>query len=236
MIIFSDIDGVIATNSSYRFAGLIRPETTKEFNYLRLDVRCIDVLNFFIKELNEEVEIVVSSAWRNFMDIDKMKELLSDVNAPIIGHTPRDSRGENNRGDQIVQWLKMYRRGDTNYVILDDEVFDIKNKFPADKIIDTSNTGFVTKGLTKEHLSHWFLMYDLAAVIKQTKTPFNEMEKNFMLKRLKRKDFESDKKFNEYTELYISTQSEYIDYLEHIVKKMYDRLKVKEDEEKKAGS
>jgi len=132
-IIFLDIDGVLNTwghkNATYlKCNSHIEPELIRN-------------LEKIIEKTNSH--IVISSSWHW-----EAKELLKENGFKyidlIIDVTPREQRW---RGEQIRQWLKNSSFID-NYVVIDDESFDICgeycNAIPKDKVVQTD----YKKGLT----------------------------------------------------------------------------------------
>lgn len=137
MIIFLDIDGVIATRVSYarHKDHLYRPS--------------IRVLNDLIRELNAEV--VLSSTWR-YRPITELKDMLTGagLEANILGITPI---GHSDRGSQILSWIES-NNYDGEYVVIDDDIFDIKGYIDNKHILYVQN-GFAKKGLTQKHIQYW---------------------------------------------------------------------------------
>lgn len=131
--IFLDIDGVlydwdfIITETN---AGRIkRGEFIKKFK-----PESICALNYLIKELEEQydVRLVISSTWRSNM-VFATKTLKDNglIFDKEIERTPIYDPAK--RGEQIVDFLS--DKKDYDFVIIDDELFDFKNYFSANKII-----------------------------------------------------------------------------------------------------
>jgi len=131
--IFLDIDGVIydwdfiiaETN-----AGRIkRGEFIKKFK-----PESIRALNYLIKGLEEhyDVRLVISSTWRSNM-IFAIKTLKDNglIFDKEIERTPIYDPAK--RGEQILDFLS--DKKDYDFVIIDDEMFDFKKYFSANKII-----------------------------------------------------------------------------------------------------
>ena len=141
MIIFLDIDGVIATMESY-----------KDHSDL-LDRTCINVLNVLTNRV--KAKIVISSAWRiEGLDIlqDKLKG--AGVKAEIIGVTPRLKQesytSDTKRGKEILQWIKD-NNYEGDYLVLDDDVFDIRGAVEDERILWIKK-GWFNHGLTPRHI------------------------------------------------------------------------------------
>ena len=147
MIVFLDIDGVIATAKSY--------EEYPDRNDL-LDRRCIQALNYLTNTL--EAAIVISSTWRvEGLGVLKDKLKYAGVKAEVIGLTPRieENQGKiilsKGRGREILKWIEQNEyKGD--YVVIDDEISDIKNVIPESKIIHTGRMAFSGKALMIKHV------------------------------------------------------------------------------------
>ena len=135
MIIFLDIDGVIATSRSY--------EEYPDRDDL-LDRRCISALNYLADRL--DAAYVISSTWR-IEGITALREKLAyaRLKREVIGTTPlTDDRV---RGKEILEWIRINNyKGD--YLVIDDEISDISPHIPEDKILHTGRNAFRGKGLT----------------------------------------------------------------------------------------
>lgn len=135
MIIFLDIDGVIATRRSYKE----EPD--------KLDKKCIGVLNRLTDKL--KAEIVISSTWRY---MENIVDILKDggVKAKVIGCTPR-LHISRSRGHEIMSWIRSNNyNGD--YLVIDDDGFDIIDVIPPTNFLYIKN-GFSENGFTEEHIS-----------------------------------------------------------------------------------
>jgi len=148
MIIFLDVDGVIATKESYE----------KEED--RLDRRCIASLNELILGFNRikiPCNIVITSHWRYMFPLKTMQAILEGVGvlAPVIDATesnPQDRRRDN----EIFAWLEKHYGGD-EWIAIDDDKFDMTN-LPPDKFIWIEK-GFLKGGLTKGIVERFLKMY-----------------------------------------------------------------------------
>jgi hypothetical protein len=143
MIIFLDIDGVIATKKSYN----------SEKDYM-LDRKCIAVLNKLIEKTG--AKIVISSGWRNTYSAEQLKEIFEfiEIKAEVIGVTPELRSGK--RGQEILKWLLANNRQNEDYIVIDDYITDIKNYIPKSRIIHVKD-GFENEGLTERHIERFLL-------------------------------------------------------------------------------
>jgi len=137
MIVFLDIDGVIATSKSYN-----------DYPDL-LDPRCIKALNYLTHTL--KAKIVISSTWRT-EGLVHLKDLLKSagVKAEVIGltkhiYSPFHDEGSP-RGLEILQWIKDNEyKGE--YVVVDDEISDISPHINEANILHTGRNAFSKGGL-----------------------------------------------------------------------------------------
>jgi len=140
-IIFLDIDGVLVHSNSQLISQ----------RFIKFDPKCVAVLNSFCKK--HKAKIVMSSTWRILKNQAQLKRLLKKegVEAKLIGST--DWGVYTDRGKEIQQWIK---NNDYNgdYVIIDDEIFDIKDFISKEKIIHVEH-GFEQGGLKQEHIDEW---------------------------------------------------------------------------------
>ena len=168
-IIFLDIDGVL--NGYGKFTGFCYKVFSK-LHLLKFVKRHYDLFGIRthkVKLLSKIVRktgamVVLSSSWRNGWyrsyaeKSDRHKELedkLTKYNITVIGITPKDYSG--NRGLEIQEYIDTCGYKIDNFVILDDEKFDIVSLFP-DNLVLTSYGGDITgawyenTGLKKKHV------------------------------------------------------------------------------------
>jgi len=126
-IIFLDVDGVLNSVQD-RFSWTLESD-----KYLIL-LACI------VRRTN--AKIVVSSSWRNCSLLDTLKKRLNDFSMSVFGITGYNKNGI--RGLEIKEWLDNHNDIES-FVILDDEVFDIKEHF-SNNFVQTS----MKVGLQKE--------------------------------------------------------------------------------------
>ena len=146
MILFLDFDGVLV-HSEYNPAGKLLVQT--------FDPRCIKVLHKLCRP--SEDQIVISSAWRHYDSLCKLRELLkaSGVQMEVIDVTPIDKF--ENRGKEILAWLQEHGLNkNSNYLIIDDELQGMDNWLPKNKILHIVDGWFcgglsgLKKGLINE--------------------------------------------------------------------------------------
>lgn len=122
-VIFCDIDGVLNCSALNRDRKLF-----DEIHDIKYDVMHI-LSSSRIKNLNHitaetGADIVISSTWRKYEDVDEML-IKAGVQGKIIGHTPVLDFIGALRGNEIYVWmnsnLKHDERDSFQYVILDDD-------------------------------------------------------------------------------------------------------------------
>lgn len=142
MIIFLDIDGVLITHREIR---------NNSFNKL-----CVKNINALC-DLYENSSIVVISMWRLGRTVEQLQELFLDqgVTSPVIDKTKDnwELMGEKPRGQEVLDWIS-----DNNYqgqyIVVDDEIADIKGHIPIENILWVEN-GLYKRGFTEERLRDW---------------------------------------------------------------------------------
>lgn len=114
-VVFLDIDGVLATRSSYRAAGwspgkgpegLIVPDRAA-----RVDELCRRV----------DASVVISSSWRQQHPLEDLTQWLREagLSAPVLGATP--VLPGRRRGEEIEAWVVAHGAKPEQFVILEDE-------------------------------------------------------------------------------------------------------------------
>lgn len=139
-LIFLDIDGVLSTSQTYnrwrraiweskypncsfpqgKGRDLFKKEDRNHFPklaHLLLDEECCEALQSLIRET--EAKIIISSSWRNLMELDDLTQLLRDagIDAPILGKTT--SLGH--RGLEIKEAFSKQEVELSSMIILEDE-------------------------------------------------------------------------------------------------------------------
>ncbi len=126
-IIFLDIDGVL--NNSLEVDEHKDVLLKGEYQGI-YSPRCVERLNALIEKTN--ASIVLTSVWRNGLDLDEINLLLDTmgINAKCIGKTDNLDHKYSwaFRGNEILKWLKdnetllgMHHYDYRSYVILDDD-------------------------------------------------------------------------------------------------------------------
>jgi hypothetical protein len=139
-ILFLDIDGVLNSDKfSRNLTG------TEIFPYgLELDPQALNYLKTFLEE-NIEVEIVISSSWRDTLTLEQFNELFADfgIHQRVIGLTS----DEIDKPASIEKWIQTYNP--LKYAILDDEtLFDLNHRLHRYQVKTSMGIG-----LTPDHLA-----------------------------------------------------------------------------------
>lgn len=150
--IFLDVDGVL--NNEEYFMECFNRHKVKgimSMNCFPFDPKCLNnlmKLNQELQKQNYNVKIVLSSTWRlNQIDMEIVKSRLAEYGMTLFAKTISLNSGD--RGLEIKNFIEneRYEKAD-NFLILDDEIGDIKKQFEDIHIIHTNfNTGFDSKKL-----------------------------------------------------------------------------------------
>lgn len=111
VILFLDIDGVL------------HPDPPQPDQRLRSLPRLIQVLRDF-----SQVEVVISSLWREHLSLDQLRELFPvDLRERIIDVTPIAERIDDwlpaRREEEILEWLEASGRTNEPWLALDDQAW-----------------------------------------------------------------------------------------------------------------
>jgi len=111
VILFLDIDGVL------------HPDPPQPDQCLRSLPRLVEILRDF-----PEVEVVISSLWREHLSLEQLRELFPvDLRERIIDVTPIAERIADwlpaRREGEILEWLEASGRADEPWLALDDQAW-----------------------------------------------------------------------------------------------------------------
>jgi len=164
-VIFLDMDGVVNTANKDRYSLALK--LTYDYDGYK-DIFKFDprTLINFIKLLRfckkNEIGICITSTWRIGTSIEGWNEFIyrhlsksldmKEDDKIVIGLTNREHNGI--RGLQIMDWLNS-TKGVSDYLIVDDEISDIKDYFPSENILKTHSQS----GLTEEKLKRIFSFF-----------------------------------------------------------------------------
>jgi hypothetical protein len=146
-VIFLDFDGVLNSSASFRLMS--RKKDEGKFDGKIHEHLCELATNNFQMLLKRfpEVKVVISSTWREYYDLDWLREKLNSFavdGSRVIDRTPklRDRIWTSvDRGVEIDDWLSKHPEV-THYVILDDNS-DMTEYQKANHFVHTNwNTGF----------------------------------------------------------------------------------------------
>ena len=148
--IFLDIDGVL--NDEEYFLQCYRKNGgyPMHMHFAPFDPKTLDCLMYFIQDLRKTgtPKIILSSTWRlNDTDTEIVKARIAEYGLRIEDRTPYI---HSNRGEEIEDFLKKQEiNKDYSFVILDDDSFDIKNKFPDRLVLVDRYYGLSTRDTDK---------------------------------------------------------------------------------------
>ena len=153
-VIFLDIDGVLnGYNFQYHILTKILykiPLIRRHYDVFNVKLHKAILLAIIVRATG--ADIVMSSSWRGgyyrFLETGvltpRMKSLVFKfdlLKLSISGMTPRSLNGK--RGKEIQEYLNKHPEI-TNFVILDDEIFDMGRFKDSDHLVITSRDGKVT--------------------------------------------------------------------------------------------
>jgi hypothetical protein len=101
------------------FDGVLHPTDGEKFNQ-----KCLNILESVLVEY-PEIMIVISSSWREFMDLTQMREHLGEViGEKVVGITPiiSQSHQKHIRYQEVLKYLND-EGSDHAWVALDDETY-----------------------------------------------------------------------------------------------------------------
>ena len=145
VFIFLDVDGVL-NNENYIVKCYNKHHKPMSMNHVPFDPKCLNNLMILVQQIQQldyDVNIILSSTWRlNEIDYNIVDARLAEYGLSLNGKT---SYIDGIRGIEIKDFLqdKCY----TNFIILDDDIFDIQDYFPNNLV----KTDFKT-GLTKHNV------------------------------------------------------------------------------------
>ena len=153
--IFLDIDGVM--NNRVDWMSKVDNNTEQFRSHRMFCDTAWQMLSNVVKKT--EAKIILSSSWRIALtqegetikpkrfretSVGKLLEYFNNYNIPIVGLT---TEKYDHRGKQIVEYVKTHLTPEDKWIVLDDEVCNIRGYVADDQII---NTDFET-GLLPEH-------------------------------------------------------------------------------------
>jgi hypothetical protein len=130
------------------FDGVLHPEPGHLDGYLCHIDRVQDVL----REFKNDIEIVISSSWRDFHSLDELRDMFApDIGALVVGVTPSiktpspdwlpGSELRYEREWEIETWLKANRPWGTPWLAIDDRAQWFRED-SANLLLTVSSHGF----------------------------------------------------------------------------------------------
>ena len=145
--IFLDIDGVL-NNQRYIEKCYEMHHTPMHMNRVPFDPKCLKNLMILVQTYQSygyTVKIILSSTWRlSDIDYEIVNARLGEYGLYLSGKTGY----KGHRGKEIEQFLEEHNDFD-NFIILDDDKFDIIDTFPDNLINTKFMTGFTKSCLNK---------------------------------------------------------------------------------------
>ena len=144
VFIFLDVDGVL-NNENYIVKCYNKHHKSMSMNHVPFDPKCLNNLMKLVHKIEKhfEVSIILSSTWRlHEVDYEIVNARLEEYCLSLNGKT---SYIDGIRGIEIKDFLQ--DKNYTNFIILDDDIFDIQDYFPNNLV----KTDFKT-GLTKHNV------------------------------------------------------------------------------------
>lgn len=179
-VIFLDIDGVLNTSTDIyerrriKFRGKRRIPTNKKPK--RVFAKLVEWM------LENDIYFVMSTSWRGNSQIEDWNEILKNYGVKkdlVISLTPFHSKAI--RGLEILQWLdswnnvgvKEYGKEKVNdYIVVDDDINDIKPYINKKKIIRTD----VKNGLTEKDLEKIIFYFEKEKIFSEEFNDYVETE------------------------------------------------------------
>lgn len=146
-IIFLDVDGVlngynIRLHIVVQLIRLFKQPVAKYINIFSVHIMKVFILFLIVKLSGSKV--VLSSSWRGGYwqipveemsdNTKKLYNLFKFFHIDIIGITPYNPK---DRGAQIKAYINNCNYKIESFVIIDDEMFDIKDYYPKDRLLCT---------------------------------------------------------------------------------------------------
>ena len=122
MILFLDIDGVL------------HPDPPQPDQRLRSLPRLVEILRD-----HPQVEVVISSLWREHLSLDQLRDLFpADLRERIIDVTPISERIDGwlpaRREGEILDWLEASGRDDEPWLAIDDQAWQFTQR--RDRLVE----------------------------------------------------------------------------------------------------
>lgn len=124
-----DFDGVLNTEQSYFYWRDKSELYRSEKDAPRLCPIAISNLNYLCEKV-ENLQIVISSAWRKFHSLENIKKFLEEDgfkhNSLIVGITPVIGFSGGRRYQEIKSWMEDKQQEEIkDWIAIDDNAFDI---------------------------------------------------------------------------------------------------------------
>ena len=147
--IFLDIDGVLNDEEYIRQCWEMNGGYPMSMNWVPFDPRALTNLMTLVKVIREygEPKIILSSTWRlHETDIEIVKARIAEYGLRIVDKTPYI---HSKRGLEIQDFLSKQDDKDYSFVILDDDLFDIKDLYEKNLILVDRYYGLSNRDVDK---------------------------------------------------------------------------------------
>ena len=145
--IFLDVDGVL-NNQNYIEKCYEMHHRPMHMNHVPFDPKCLKNLMLLVQSYennNYKIKIILSSTWRlSDIDYEIVNARLTEYGLHLSGKTGN----KGHRGKEIKAFLEE-NKDYANFIILDDDSFDIVDTYPDNLIQTRFKTGFNTTCLRK---------------------------------------------------------------------------------------
>lgn len=144
--IFLDIDGVL-NSENYLEKCYRKHHKPMSMNQVPFDPKCLNNLMILVQTIEKhyQVKIILSSTWRlHDIDYEIVDARLAEYGLHLSDKTPIINQ---ERGKEIKSYLECSEQKCNNFLILDDEDFDILEYFPHNIVKTNFRTGFNKKCL-----------------------------------------------------------------------------------------
>jgi hypothetical protein len=147
--IFLDVDGVLNDEEHFRQCWEMNGGYAMHMNFAPFDPRALTNLMNLVKVIRKygEPKIILSSSWRlHEVDTEIVKARIAEYGLRIIDKTPYI---HSERGLEIQDFLSKQEDKDYKFVILDDDLFDIKDLYEENLVLVDRYYGLSGKDVDK---------------------------------------------------------------------------------------
>lgn len=149
--IFLDIDGVLNDENHILECYEKNGGYAMHMNHVPFDPNALTNLMYLVQDIRAKgntPKIILSSTWRlHDVDMEIVSARIAEYGLRLEGRTPYI---HSNRGEEIEDFLKSQKHNEEySFVILDDDSFDIKDKFPEHLVYVNRIVGLLQSDVEK---------------------------------------------------------------------------------------